>query len=441
MPTKSASLKRPRSVLRSIAWSRWALWLLLATGCGRTSLEEPRTNSSVNVGSSEGGASGQAGRGNAAGTEGLVGSGGVTGSGGSLGFGGSLGSDGLSGSGGRLLTGGVGGGGGMLGTGGMAPDGGTPAVGGAAGAASTAVFGMSCTTNADCPGGSTCCDGSNESCDGTRLPSGDATNPGEFVVSTDGLTVTDTVTGLVWQQDGSGTRSGCSGRVQGYGSGEQSCTQTEAAAYCSSLSLGGFSDWRLPARHELETIVDLTQAKTSIDSAVFANTLDNLYYWTSSPYAMSSGSAWALDFEFGYSYDAPIGNFELARCVRGSRCYPTSRFVSSNGVVTDTLTGLIWQQQASATDMTWSDAQSYCSTAGSGFRLPVPKELESLADLAATSAPSISQTAFPNTPADFYWTSSQLAGQPGVVWLVSFGDGSSGDTSLGGTDYRVRCVR
>lgn len=444
-----------------------AVVFVVATGCGMRTPLNPSAGagggplaaaiagqvaggagtSEVAVGSSGTGGGGNSGdflgSGGSGGRGGTPSAGGTTEVGGGVvQSGGTVGSEGgMFGSGGSSHTGGVGGLAGMLGTGGVVPSGGTPASGGTGGAASTARSGSSCTTNADCPSGSTCCDGSSESCDGTRLPSGDATDSGEFVVSSDGLTVTDTITGLVWQMEGWSARAGCN-----TDSTQLTCTLAEGKAYCSGLSLSGFSDWRLPAVHEFDTLVDLAQADPAIDMALFPypNTA-SLDYWTSSPSATSSGNAWELDFDFGYSIEDAVGRLRGVRCVRGARCYPASRFVGSNGFVTDKLTGLVWQLLASSKDMTWSDAKSYCSTVGSGFRLPALKELESLVDLTVTSSPTINQTAFPNTQVDMYWTSSQLAGRPDSRWIVSFGDGSSGSASVGVGQYaevaRVRCVR
>jgi hypothetical protein len=100
------------------------------------------------------------------------------------------------------------------------------------------VFGMPCTTNQDCPSDAVCCDGSDEKCDGTRLPAGAGTNAGQFLISADGLTVTDTITGLRWQRDGAGTRAGC--KLDG---SKPICAWTEAKDDCASLTLGGVSGW------------------------------------------------------------------------------------------------------------------------------------------------------------------------------------------------------
>jgi hypothetical protein len=259
---------------------------------------------------------------------------------------------------------------------------------------------MLCTTNQDCPSDAICCDGSDPSCDGTRLPSGDVANSGELVVSTDGLTVTDTITGLVWQRDVSGTRAGCSGIAN------MSCLWAEAQAYCASLVLGGLSGWRLPAWMELLTIVDFTAAIATIDQTAFPNTPTSRF-WTSSQYIGVSSYLY-VDFSDGTSTNcAGFSDYNSMRCVRGSRCYPTSRYVVlDGGLVRDTLTGLVWQQQGSTTKMTWADAQSYCSALGSDFRLPTLKELDSLVDPTVTSGPTLDQTAFPSTVGEAFWTST-----------------------------------
>jgi hypothetical protein len=137
-----------------------------------------------------------------------------------------------------------------------------------------------------------------------------------------------------------------------------------------------------------------------------------------------------------------FATWPLARTGAAPRCHPTNRFVVlSGGLVRDTLTKLVWQQQASATKMTWADAQTYCSSAGSGFRVPTVKELRSIVDLTVSPpGPTIDQTAFPNTPTTSFWTSSPYAGSSGRAWYVSFYNGYSAFYDVGASDY-VRCVR
>ena len=135
-----------------------------------------------------------------------------------------------------------------------------------------------------------------------------------------------------------------------------------------------------------------------------------------------------------------LAGWPLVRPAASPRCVPSNRFVVlSGGLVRDTLTKLVWQQQASSTPMTWASAQAYCP---SGFRLPAIKELSSLVDLTVLSGPKIDQVAFPGTPAESFWTSTQHADTSSVnpsVWHVDFNDGGSWYYSRG--FYRARCVR
>ena len=130
----------------------------------------------------------------------------------------------------------------------------------------------------------------------------------------------------------------------------------------------------------------------------------------------------------------------LARTDAAPRCYPTNRFVVlAGGLVSDRLTNLVWQQQASTATMSWSEAMSYCTAAG--FRLPTVKELRSIVDYSVPPpGPTINPKAFPNTPAEEFWTSTENRGFPDYSWFVSFKDGlvnSNGTINA----LRARCVR
>jgi hypothetical protein len=141
------------------------------------------------------------------------------------------------------------------------------------------------------------------------VPAGDGTNYEQFVVSSDTLTVTDTITGLTWQRDGSGTREGCTNLTNDL------CTWAQAKAYCANLSLGGFSDWRLPGRNELVTMMDFTNHDRHIDATAFTNTRPERY-WTSTEYAESSDSAWSIGFLGGDSAPGEKTARSAVRCVR-----------------------------------------------------------------------------------------------------------------------------
>ena len=113
--------------------------------------------------------------------------------------------------------------------------------------------------------------------------------------------VTDTVTGLQWQDDSEAKTI--------------EKTWQEAIEYCSDLRLGGHTDWRLPNINELESIVDYGRDQPAIDPT-FEN-VDSGNYWSSISSADDSSNAWNVLFFDGNSYGyGSKGNSRFVRCVR-----------------------------------------------------------------------------------------------------------------------------
>jgi hypothetical protein len=124
---------------------------------------------------------------------------------------------------------------------------------------------------------------------------------------------------------------------------------------------------------------------------------------------------------------------------------PAGRYTIANGTVYDTKTKLTWQQAVPGTTYTWANAKTYCaglSLAGTEWRLPTVKELQTIVDELQTN-PAIDATAFPSTPTSRFWSSSPLAGSSSsssYAWHVYFIDGSTYNEDVSKI-YAVRCVR
>ena len=124
-----------------------------------------------------------------------------------------------------------------------------------------------------------------------------------FIDNGDG-TVTDTDTGLMWQKD---TAPG-------------TYTWQQALSYCEDLIFpaGGYSDWRLPNRNELQSIVDYSRYNPSIDPIFNAV---SSWYWSSTTGASSPFNAWVVYFYYGYfnCYYKSYYDYYV-RAVRGGQC-------------------------------------------------------------------------------------------------------------------------
>lgn len=122
----------------------------------------------------------------------------------------------------------------------------------------------------------------------------------DFTDNGDG-TVTDNVTGLMWQQ-----------------ATADSMTWEAALAYCEGLPLAGYSDWRLPTIRELCSIVDYGTYSPAIDTEYFPDTMSS-NYWSSTSNASHTDSAWLVYFNYGYDdYDYKANTYYV-RVVRSGQ--------------------------------------------------------------------------------------------------------------------------
>lgn len=97
-------------------------------------------------------------------------------------------------------------------------------------------------------------------------------------------------------------------------------TWSEARDYCDSLLLEGASDWRLPTRIELLSIVDFARKDPAIDPVAFPATPAELFWSSTLMFGVfNDPNAYLVAFDRGHS--APFTKQEsiYVRCVRGGR--------------------------------------------------------------------------------------------------------------------------
>ena len=111
--------------------------------------------------------------------------------------------------------------------------------------------------------------------------------------------VMDHITGLMWQDNATPIEGG-----------------NVASTYCSNLTLGVYSDWRLPTRSELFSIVDMGRSNPAIDP-IFVKT--GGVSWTSTDYSADTNYAWYVDFTDGRMKHniTRADYYYFVRCVRG----------------------------------------------------------------------------------------------------------------------------
>lgn len=240
--------------------------------------------------------------------------------------------------------------------------------------------------------------------------------------------VVDHVTGLTWQRADDGIKR----------------TWREAADYCEDLTLGGYSDWRLPESKELQSIVSYGASSPAWDTTYFPDSRPGHDdYWTATTVVGPGEGAWKVCFLNGQVKVGSQGDDAYVRAVRG-RALAFGHFKDNgDGTITDMTTGLMWQQRESKA-MTWEQALAYCESLDLGgygdWRLPNIRELFSLVD-GSRLQPAISTTDFPGCRPSVYWSSTTQMEHPGFAWYVDFREGDMPSGAFKGRSHYVRAVR
>jgi Protein of unknown function (DUF1566)/Secretion system C-terminal sorting domain len=248
-------------------------------------------------------------------------------------------------------------------------------------------------------------------------------------------TITDNITGLMWQQ------------VDG---GEM--TIENAIIYADNLFLGGFSDWRLPSPNESFSILNHQNNNPAQNTTYFTN--NNAGYWWTNTYQIGDNTkVWSTNAGGGIGNKPKTetisagGTFKFhARCVRDFATPTTiaNHFTDNgDGTITDNLTQLIWQKIPNTTSLTWENAIAYAEglslATATDWRLPNIKELRSLND-ESLSNPSVNTAVFNSIGVKNYWSSTTVQNQTANAW---FWNTQFGITTFGlksSTNY-VICVK
>ncbi|MDX2279614.1 MAG: DUF1566 domain-containing protein [Saprospiraceae bacterium] len=232
-----------------------------------------------------------------------------------------------------------------------------------------------------------------------------------FKVNGDG-TVTDTVTGLMWQQTDGGEM-----------------TFENAQQYCTNLTLATYSDWRLPSAQEAFSILNHSKPNPALDQNAFTNTGAE-YWWTSEKQADNAAKIWVTNAGGGIgnhpkSETVSAGGSKKmhARAVRDVHS-PQSiakQLVTLDSIVYDSLTGLEWQAFLPKDSNTWENALFFAENllleGKNDWRLPNIKELQSIND-ETRFQPSINPAVFKGAVPGKYWSSTSLPNFPARAWYL-----------------------
>ncbi|MFC1609750.1 DUF1566 domain-containing protein [Myxococcota bacterium] len=297
-----------------------------------------------------------------------------------------------------------------------------------------------------------------------------------------GVTMTDYLTGLVWEKKPGGGDSGAGDAAEMY--------WADAITYCETLGLaptGGA--WRLPNINEIKSLERIegyspswlqNQGFTSVESRCWSSTTveetrgaaqifdfdtvalstadkmtaqDRNFAWAVRN-AASHGFVWLPRTGQETCYDGAGAVVDCASAgqdatYQAGAPWPSPRFVNNgNGTVTDNLTGLIWERAPTGAAGTWTAALSYCENlnlAGySDWRLPNEKELSSLAHWGKISiADWLNTQGFVDVLGTTYsyWSSSTYPAVASKALTFRMSNGRLGEANKSSSTFYAWAVR
>ncbi len=287
--------------------------------------------------------------------------------------------------------------------------------------------------------------------------------------------VLDALTGLEWTRDASVT--------------EFPLPWDEAFDFIRNMNdevYSGHSDWRLPNRRELFSLVSHTKINPALDDGHLFENVFSGYYWTSTTCSRFPKQAWYVHFggarvQRGMKHGSymvwPVRSEEIrsdaivatgqTSCFDGfgklvpcgSTCqdgdlqqgipWPKPRFIERQEEIIDRLTGLSWTRNADLGNGTvnWSEALKTIDSLNSqklsgrnNWRLPNIRELESLVDLGRHSPALPKHHPFENVR-PFYWSSTTSVYDTLYAWTLYLQDGAAGVGYKAMTEFYVWGVR
>jgi hypothetical protein len=248
-------------------------------------------------------------------------------------------------------------------------------------------------------------------------------------------TISDLVTGLMWQKAHNATR----------------LNQVDAGTACASLHLGEYDNWRLPTIKELFSLADFrgSQGRRAYIDDIFDFSIPDQSVLEGDPFkehrvgmmgqtwssTIYTGVHWgrpgvkaAFFFNFldGHIKQAPVqGRSKLFyRCVRGP-VWGNNQFEVRGNTVHDRATSLTWQRADDGRTRNWQQALAYCAGLHLGghddWRLPNVKELESIVDY-GRHAPALDERYLQmSDPKGWFWSSTTHGDNIRMADYVCFG--------------------
>lgn len=221
--------------------------------------------------------------------------------------------------------------------------------------------------------------------------------------------VRDNVTGLIWE-------------VKTEINASEKYNWSDAVSYCENLSIGSFSDWRLPTIEEFVSITDYGKNNPAIDIEYFPD-IQSALYWSSEKVPNQLFTSWSYNFQDATTSSQNEGllYFTIAVYCGNSISQP---YIKDNGnnTFTDFKTGLTWYLPDEPSK-TWKESLIYCRSLNTVnenqvWRIPNIKELYSISEQRINGS-VLDKFGISSDDATNYWASTSYTSDPQRAFTFS----------------------
>ena len=233
------------------------------------------------------------------------------------------------------------------------------------------------------------------------------------------------------------------------------------------IGIYGAGLWQLPSIKQLSTLVNYTSTVNPMINVTAFPETPNGWFLSSSVIVGLPNAVWITFFTDGrgigntiyqayvrcvLSNNAPSNNGRWSPLAYQDATNQTARYyvagTTPNASVTDDFTGLMWEQQVSASTYFWNasapvgSAQAYCASLTKGgyndWRLPTAKELVSIVDY-TLNAPALNTSIFSGSLSNIFWTSTLTVN--GGAEILDFSNLGCSSNRTVNSHEMIHCVR
>lgn len=199
--------------------------------------------------------------------------------------------------------------------------------------------------------------------------------------------------------------------------------------YLNEISYGGFSDWRVPSKHELRSLINYAGIDPAYNKEIFKTVTPDDYWCGAEPFGPRPDCGWVINFNIGSTTAKNQSLQSQGIAVRGKKLPPPQERFKDNGdgTITDNFLKLMWQKDANGRTSYAQVMEMLPDFELGGYRdwrLPTMHELSSIFDDSYSNRNWFFEDFFEFNDIPHYISSNTFGNT--YLWVINFYFGYDG---------------